>query len=187
MSSEIAWRAASLISAGAAKSGNPCERFTALCFIASRVISRMTDSVNCSALAEIMRREIPAIFDSGVLISLRDCSALLQRTSVFPAVVALTALRRLGAAGGGRLRARSINHPVERGIAQHDLDIVACFRERDRLDKFGNLVIIAFGLPQRDAVLAGVVRSQCELRRSSQIHETFEIIGAEFDVVFGIE
>ena len=88
---------------------------------------------------------------------------------------------------GSRLRARSINHPVERGIAQHDLNIVACFRERNGLDKFGNLVIVAFGLPQRDAVFAGVVRSQGELRRSGQIHETFEIVGAELDVVFGIE
>src|SRR5580765_8296565 len=71
MSSEMAWRAASLISAGAAKSGKPWERLTALCFIARRVISRITDSVNCSALAEIIRREIPVIFDSGVLMLLR--------------------------------------------------------------------------------------------------------------------
>src|SRR5215471_18275099 len=56
MSSEMAWRAASLISSGAAKSGKPWERLTALCLIAKRVISRMTDSVNCSALAESMRR-----------------------------------------------------------------------------------------------------------------------------------
>src|SRR5277367_89684 len=55
MSSAMACRAASLISAGAAKSGKPCDRLTALCFCASRVISRMTDSVNCSALAESMR------------------------------------------------------------------------------------------------------------------------------------
>jgi len=64
MSSEMACRAASLISAGAAKSGKPCERFTALCFNASRVISRITDSVNCSALAESMRRAICVTVDS---------------------------------------------------------------------------------------------------------------------------
>src|SRR5215475_2255728 len=64
MSAEMAWRAASLISSGAAKSGKPCERLTALCFSARRVISRMTDSVNCSALAEIMRREMCAMEDS---------------------------------------------------------------------------------------------------------------------------
>ena len=34
---------------GAGKSGNPCARFTALCWNASRVISRITDSVNCVA------------------------------------------------------------------------------------------------------------------------------------------
>src|SRR5664279_5300338 len=66
MSSEMAWRAASLISSGAAKSGKPCERLTALCFMAKRVISRMTDSVNCSALAESMRRAICDMLVSGV-------------------------------------------------------------------------------------------------------------------------
>src|SRR5258708_28100044 len=64
MSSEIAWRAASFTSAGAAKSGKPCERLTALCFKARRVISRITDSVNCSAFAESMRRAICAMEDS---------------------------------------------------------------------------------------------------------------------------
>src|SRR5215472_14924768 len=69
MSSAIALRAASLISSGAAKSGKPCERFTAPCFIARRVISRITDSVNCSAFAESMRREIWAIVESGAVIA----------------------------------------------------------------------------------------------------------------------
>src|ERR1700693_5302991 len=52
MSADIASCAARLISAGAAKSGKPCERFTALCCNARRVISRITDSVNCPAFAE---------------------------------------------------------------------------------------------------------------------------------------
>src|SRR5260370_11335923 len=69
MSSAMALRAASLISSGAAKSGNPCDRLTAPCFKARRVISRMTDSVNCSALAESMRREICAIVVSGAVIA----------------------------------------------------------------------------------------------------------------------
>src|SRR2546430_4627638 len=66
MSSLMAWRAASLTESGAGKSGKPCERLTALCFNARRVISRMTDSVNCSAFAEIMRREICAMEESVV-------------------------------------------------------------------------------------------------------------------------
>src|SRR6267378_3196722 len=69
MSSAMALRAASLISSGAAKSGNPWDRLTAPCFKAKRVISRMTDSVNCSAFAESMRREICAIERSGAVIS----------------------------------------------------------------------------------------------------------------------
>src|SRR5713226_2837850 len=72
MSSEMACRAASLTSAGAAKSGKPCERLTALCFKARRVISRMTDSVNCSAFAESMRRAICAMDDSLAVIKLKS-------------------------------------------------------------------------------------------------------------------
>src|SRR5579863_3068117 len=52
MSAAMASCAARLISAGAGKSGKPCERFTALCCNARRVISRMTDSVNCAAFQE---------------------------------------------------------------------------------------------------------------------------------------
>src|SRR5438067_13703125 len=55
-----------LTSSGAAKSGNPCDRLTAPYFIASRVISRMTDSVNWLALRET-RREIEG---AGVVIEL---------------------------------------------------------------------------------------------------------------------
>src|SRR5271163_219262 len=52
MSAAMASWAARLISAGAGKSGKPCERFTALWRIANRVISRMTDSVKRPAFAE---------------------------------------------------------------------------------------------------------------------------------------
>src|SRR5579875_11158 len=44
--------AARLISSGAEKSGKPCERFTALCAIARRVISRITDSVKRAAFSD---------------------------------------------------------------------------------------------------------------------------------------
>src|SRR5580692_3240709 len=47
----MATRAACLISGGAAKSGNPCARFTAPYIIACRVISRITDSVKCETLS----------------------------------------------------------------------------------------------------------------------------------------
>src|SRR5687768_11101950 len=53
MSSPMALIAASLSSAGAAKSGKPWARLTASCAMASRVISRMTDPVKEAALPEI--------------------------------------------------------------------------------------------------------------------------------------
>src|SRR5256885_15498054 len=43
------------MSSGAAKSGKPCDKFTAPCLSASRVISRMTDSVNRLAFCETCR------------------------------------------------------------------------------------------------------------------------------------
>src|SRR6185437_4774455 len=52
MSAAIACCAAVLISAGAGKSGNPCERLTAWWRSAKRVISRITDSVKRPALEE---------------------------------------------------------------------------------------------------------------------------------------
>src|SRR5262249_16627517 len=147
MSSEMAWRAASLMSPGAAKSGKPCDRFTASYFIASRVISRITDSVNCSALAEIMRREVSALMDSGELIFLRRTyragSAAAARFGFgepFP---------RRGLAAGTLWR-RRINHLVDSRIAQYDLHVFTRLRERDGLDEFGNFFIVAFGFPESD-------------------------------------
>src|SRR5579862_578033 len=63
MSSSMAFCAARFTSAGAGKSGKPCDKLMALYCSASRVISRMTDSVNCSALRE--RRGLVAVADSG--------------------------------------------------------------------------------------------------------------------------
>src|SRR5438309_11276028 len=61
----MAARAASLTSAGAGKSGNPCARLTASYCRARRVISRMTDSVKYSAFSESIWRAVLAIL-SGV-------------------------------------------------------------------------------------------------------------------------
>src|SRR5580658_6412092 len=52
MSAATASCAARLISAGAGKSGKPCERLTALFAMARRVISRITDSVNSATLCD---------------------------------------------------------------------------------------------------------------------------------------
>src|SRR4029079_8931888 len=53
MSAFMASMAARFRISGAGKSGNPWDRLTALCIIARRVISRITDSVNCVAFCEI--------------------------------------------------------------------------------------------------------------------------------------
>src|SRR5690242_14195953 len=64
-SAAMAARAASLTSAGAGKSGNPCARLTASYCKAKRVISRITDSVKYSAFSESIKRAVLAIL-SGV-------------------------------------------------------------------------------------------------------------------------
>src|SRR5689334_17568077 len=61
MSARIASHAACLIGIGAAKSGKPWERLTALWRCASRVISRMTDSVNELAFCDRRLRLMAAI------------------------------------------------------------------------------------------------------------------------------
>src|SRR5690348_17880923 len=55
MSCSIASIARRLMSSGAEKSGKPCDRLTAPYFSASRVISRITDSVNELALRDTWR------------------------------------------------------------------------------------------------------------------------------------
>jgi hypothetical protein len=51
------------MASGAAKSGNPWARLTALCFMARRVISRITDSVNVSVRLDssIKTLSLPAL------------------------------------------------------------------------------------------------------------------------------
>jgi hypothetical protein len=54
------------MSSGAGKSGKPCERLTAPCLSASRVISRITDSVKRAAFFETWR---PAGVGAGNVIT----------------------------------------------------------------------------------------------------------------------
>ena len=64
MSPWIAAHAASFIGSGIGKSGNPCARLIAPCWLAMRVISRMTDSVNVLArLAVAARAEVFSMLD----------------------------------------------------------------------------------------------------------------------------
>ena len=53
--------AAALIASGAGKSGNPCDRLTAPYWCDSRVISRMTDSVNRAAFEDVRGRTLEVI------------------------------------------------------------------------------------------------------------------------------
>src|SRR5215831_6474256 len=192
MSSAMVWRAASLISSGAAKSGKPCERFTAPCFIARRVISRMTDSVNCSALAESIRREILAMVESGAVIAPSQADNGAQQDALFQGTEKKgnTCFPFSAGVAGGRLRrlaGLTINHPVELRVSQDDLHVFAGFRERNGLDEFGNLFVVALGFPGGDTVLAGIVRGSSRFRRSELLDQVGDIHHAELDIVVGIE
>src|ERR1700686_3902619 len=193
MSSEMALRAASLISSGAAKSGNPWDRLTAPCFKARRVISRITDSVNCSAFAESMRREICAIERSGTVIlpSQNDEIMSLGAHMLRPRKERsrYTDNASTGVASGGlRSHARlPINHPVDFGVAQDDLHIFASFRERNGLDELGDLIVIALGFPGGNAVFTGVIGSGRVFQRTRLAHETRNVNHAKFNVVVWLE
>src|SRR5204863_6609873 len=95
---------------------------------------------------------------------------------------------RSGSGSGGRdIRASGINHAVELRVAKDDLDVFARLRERDGFDKLRNFFVIAFGFPSGDAVFAGVIGSKRAFRGARQLDETFEIKGAQLDVVGGVE
>src|ERR1700692_1880733 len=180
MSAERAWRAASLISAGAAKSGKPCERLTAWCSSARRVISRMTDSVNCSALADSIRRaSSPDVLVADV------GPSLFFYLIKFAGFGAFFNPGATGSRGYGRTRrsARAINHPVDGGIAQDDLHILARLREGNGFDKFGYFFVVAFGLPEREAILTSVVGSGSVFRCAGKADEIGDVQHAQLQVV----
>src|SRR5215472_6730952 len=195
MSSAMAWRAASLISCGAAKSGKPCDKFTAPCFIARRVISRITDSVNCSAFAESMRREICAIVESGAVIEPSQATKWrAQARAPRQHYLLRNLLRNLLLSSAGfvcrRLRGHAglpINHPVELGVTQDDLHVFAGFSERNGFDELGNLFVVAFGFPGRNPVLSGVVRGRGSFGRTELLDKVRNVYHSQLDVVVGIE
>src|ERR1700674_2395926 len=193
MSSEMALRAASLISSGAAKSGNPWDRLTAPCFKARRVISRMTDSVNCSAFAESMRREICAIERSGAVIAPSQNDEIESLGAHIPRPCMErpwhTDNASTGVASGGlRSHARlPINHPVDFGVAQDHLHIFSSFSERNGLDELGDLIVIALGFPGGDAVFAGVISGGRVFQRTRLAYQACNIKHAKFNVVVWLE
>src|SRR6266480_6063123 len=145
----------------------------------------MTDSVNCSALAESMRREIWAIVESGADIAPsqdeRASSIGAQYRAPKRKMSQDTDPASAGVAGG-RLHGYTglpINHPVELGVSQDDLHVFAGFRERNGLDEFGNLFVVALGFPGSDAVLARIVCSSGRFGGSELLDEVGDIHHAE--------
>jgi len=80
---------------------------------------------------ESMRREICAIVGSGELISPSQSLG-----SSMTGTVSLSAcLLRGDLCGHARL---AVNHPIDGGVAQDDLHVFACLRERNGFDEFGD-------------------------------------------------
>src|SRR5580700_2079233 len=154
MSAAIASCAARLISAGAGKSGKPCERLTALCCRARRVISRMTDSVNWAALDE--SRELVAGASSG-----------------FAGFI-------LCASHGLR---RAVQLTIDVGVACNDFDVLASFGERDRIHKLGRLAIGLPGGPESDAIFSGVVGRERRLHSAEIALQAGKINRPDVNVV----
>src|SRR5262252_5469564 len=113
----MAAQAASFTACGAAKSGNPCDRLTAWCASLSRVISRMTDSVNCRAFLDPVSLDIVVFARAverpgGAIRILRGALALLGGRTGGRRRAGL----RLGRGRGGRLFLSVERQIDDRGI-----------------------------------------------------------------------
>src|SRR5882724_11988261 len=121
----MASRAASLRIEEAGKSGKPCARLTALCWIARRDISRMTLSLS-EAARWLWKRWRTSAGANG-------------SDTFFGLIEPL---------GRGQPRIRfqrslGVQPPVHIGIAQHHLHVVAGLAERHRFDELGRLLKIS--------------------------------------------
>src|SRR5260370_15991217 len=141
-----------------------------------------------------MRREILAIVESGAVIAPSwpsesatiggaACCSLAKKTSRYAHPLSA------GVAGSdlcsyARL---TINQPVEFGVAQDDLHVFAGFRERDGLDKLGDLFVVALGFPCGDTVFAGLIRGGLVFGRTGLPHKVRNVAHAYFNVVVGLE
>src|SRR6185437_15447655 len=132
ISSAMASRAAILTSAGAAKSGKPWARFTALCSKARRVISRMTDSLNSDMRVLAKRRAVLAF-----MLRFYPAAGLGFDGAVRSPLVRLVFGRRLGAIRRHVGRCSGIEAAVHVGVSQHNLNVPARFVKRHGFDKFG--------------------------------------------------
>src|SRR6188768_2593158 len=114
MSASMARAAAALIASGAGKSGKPCDRLTAPCRCARRVISRMTDSVKQAALRETRSFVMPERLSGAGAASLRPCRDLVEAD-----VTVVVQQRQVCAVGLEPLQhAREVAAPVQ--VQVHD-------------------------------------------------------------------
>src|SRR5579864_4070310 len=147
----MASRAASLRIEDAGKSGKPCARFTALCWIARRDISRMTLSLSEAARWLWKRRRTSAGANGGGMFS-----GLIEPVG-----------GGNPRAGFGQRRARirlqrslGVKAAVHVGVAQHHLHVVAGLADRHGFDELGRLLKIPPGEPRVGARQAGVIGGQ---------------------------
>ncbi len=99
-SSAMARHAASLSACGAGKSGNPCDRFTPPYNWFRRVISRMTDSVNCVAFFDPVSLLMSAAIDGYAALRVFFADALFLDGVAFFVVLFDVAALAFFAAGG---------------------------------------------------------------------------------------
>ena len=79
----------------------------------------------------------------------------------------------------------AVDQAIHLGVAQDDLHVVARFGERDGLDQFSDLFVLAFGAPRGDAVFTGVVGRDSVFRSARGAREVRDVEHAQFDIVLG--
>src|SRR5579864_5436238 len=130
----MASRAASLRIEDAGKSGKPCARFTALCWMARRDISRMTLSLSEAARWLWKRRRTSAGANGGDMFS-----GLIEPLGRGKSRAGFDERR----AGIRFQRSLGVETTVHIGVAQHHLHVVAGLAERHGLDELGRLLKIS--------------------------------------------
>jgi len=90
--------------------------------------------------------------------------------------------------GGLRRHARlPINHPVDFRVAQDNLHVFAGFRERNGLDEFRDLLVVALGLPSSDAVFSSVIGGGRVFQRAGLAHQVCNVGHTNFNVEVRLE
>src|ERR1700689_2080985 len=72
-------------------------------------------------------------------------------------------------------------------VAKNDLHVLAGFGERNGFHEFRNVVVFAFGLPELDAIFAGIVGGEGGFWAAELFEQVVHVESSEREIVLRIE